>query len=168
MGFYLITKVQEEERHLLQKKIVKGLCKIKYGFQKKLYLGNLDAKRDWGHALDYVEAMWKMLQQKNPEDFVIATGKQFKIRDFVLMVSKKLGMKIMWKGKGLKEVGYDLVSKKTIIEIDKNYIRPLDVNTLLGDPRKARRKLKWQPKINIYNLIDEMIADEIKLIKNLR
>ena len=150
------------------KKIVKGLCKIKYGFQKKLYLGNLDAKRDWGHALDYVEAMWKMLQQKKPEDFVVATGKQFKIRDFVLMVSKKLGMKIVWKGKGLKEVGYDTVSKKTIIEIDKNYIRPLDVNTLLGDSRKARKKLNWKPKINIENLINEMIADEINLIENLR
>ena len=150
------------------KKIVKGLCKIKYGFQKKLYLGNLDAKRDWGHALDYVEAMWKMLQQKKPEDFVVATGKQFKIRDFVLMVSRKLGMKIVWKGKGLKEVGYDTVSKKTIIEIDKNYIRPLDVNTLLGDSRRARKKLKWKPKIDIESLIKEMIADEIKLIENLR
>ncbi len=149
------------------KKIVKGLCKIKYGFQKKLYLGNLDAKRDWGHAMDYVEAMWIMLQQKKPEDYVISTGKQFKIREFVLMVSKKLGMKIVWKGKGLKEVGYDKVSKKVIIEIDKNYIRPLDVNTLLGDSRKARKKLKWKPKVSIENLINEMITEEIKLIENL-
>ena len=148
------------------KKIVKGLCKIKYGFQKKLYLGNLDAKRDWGHAMDYVEAMWIMLQQKKPEDYVISTGKQFKIREFVLMVSKKLGMKIVWKGKGLKEVGYDKVSKKVIIEIDKNYIRPLDVNTLLGNAAKARRELKWKPQINIHKLIDEMITEEMNILGN--
>ena len=103
-------------------KVVKTAVQIKKGLKDKLELGNLDSYRDWGHSKDYVRGIWMILQYKKPEDFVVATGKQFKIRDFVLMVSKKLGMKIVWKGKGLKEVGYDTVSKKTIIEIDKNYI----------------------------------------------
>ena len=148
------------------KKIVKALCKIKYGLQKKLYLGNLDSKRDWGHARDYTEAMWKMLNQKKPEDYVIATGIQYSIRRFVEIVAKKIGMNISWKGKGINEKGYDTVSKKQVIEVDKNYIRPLDVNTLLGDARKARKKLKWRPKVNIQELIDEMIEEEVTLIEN--
>ena len=114
------------------KKIVRALVRIKRGKQKTLYLGNLDAKRDWGHAKDYVVAMWKILQQKKPEDFVIATGKQYSIRQFISLVSKKINIKIIWKGKGLKEKGYDSINRKPIIAIDKNYIRPLDVNTLLG------------------------------------
>ena len=134
------------------------------GKQKKLFLGNLDSRRDWGHAKDYVEAMWKILQQKKPDDFVIATGKQFSIRQFVNLVSKKLNMNIYWKGKGIKEVGYDKISKKNIIFVDKNYIRPLDVNTLLGNAKKARKILSWKPKIQINQLIDEMISEEIKII----
>jgi len=149
------------------KKIVNALCKIKVGLQKKLYLGNLDAKRDWGHADDYVVAMWKILQQKIPDDFVIATGKQYSVRQFVNIVSKKLGLKIVWKGAGINEKGYDLLTKKIIIECDKKYFRPLDVNTLLGDARKARTKLKWKPKININQLVDEMVTEEqIALRKN--
>ncbi len=146
------------------KKIIRALVKIKYGRQKTLFLGNLNAKRDWGHAKDYVEAMWKMLQQNKPNDFVIATGKQYSIRKFVELSAKKLGMKIYWKGKGSNEVGFDTISKKSIIKIDKSYIRPLDVNTLLGDARKARKLLKWKPNINITSLIDEMINEEKKLI----
>ena len=146
------------------KKIVSALVKIKMGKQKKLFLGNLDSRRDWGHAKDYVEAMWKILQQKKPDDFVIATGKQFSIRQFVNLVSKKLNMNIYWKGKGIKEVGYDKISKKNIIFVDKNYIRPLDVNTLLGNAKKARKILSWKPKIQINQLIDEMISEEIKII----
>ncbi len=148
------------------KKIVRALVRIKMGKQKTLYLGNLDAKRDWGHARDYVEAMWKILQQKQPEDFVIATGKQYSIRQFISLVSKKLNMKIIWKGKGLKEKGYDSITKKPIIAIDKNYIRPLDVNTLLGNASKARRKLFWKPKINIHKLIDEMILEEVNILND--
>ncbi|MDA9604527.1 GDP-mannose 4,6-dehydratase [Candidatus Pelagibacter sp.] len=149
------------------KKIVNALCKIKLGLQKKLYLGNLDAKRDWGHAEDYVEAMWKILQQRKPDDFVIATGKQYSVKQFVNIVSKKLGLKIVWKGTGINEIGYDVFTKKIIIECDKKYFRPLDVNTLLGDARKARAKLKWKPKINIDQLVDDMVTQEqILLSKN--
>ncbi|MBD1158909.1 GDP-mannose 4,6-dehydratase [Pelagibacterales bacterium SAG-MED19] len=143
------------------KKIVNALCKIKLGIQKKLYLGNLDAKRDWGHAKDYVEAMWKILQQKQPDDYVIATGKQYSVRQFVNLVSKKLGFKISWKGKGINEKGFDQISKKTVIECNKKYFRPLDVNTLLGDAKKAKKKLKWKPKININQLVDDMISEEM-------
>ena len=108
--------------------------------------------------------MWKILQQKKPDDYVIATGKQLSIREFVNLVSKKLHLKISWKGKGLNERGYDLKSKKDIILIDKNYIRPLDVNTLLGNASKARKKLSWKPKTNIHKIIDEMILDEINTL----
>ena len=146
------------------KKIIRALVRIKKGKQQKLFLGNLDSKRDWGHAKDYVEAMWKILQQKKPDDYVIATGKQLSIRQFVNMVSKKLSIKIIWKGKGLKERGYNVNTKKDIILIDKNYIRPLDVNTLLGNAAKARKKLSWKPKTNIHQLIDEMILDELKTL----
>ena len=148
------------------KKIIRALIKIKMGKQKILYLGNLDAKRDWGHARDYVIAMWKILQLKQPDDFVIATGKQYSIRQFIGFVSKKLNMKIIWKGKGLKEKGYDTISKRNIISIDTNYIRPLDVNTLIGNASKARKKLYWKPKINIHQLIDEMISEEVKILDN--
>ena len=148
------------------KKIISALVKIKMGKQKKLFLGNLDSKRDWGHAKDYVEAMWKILQQKKPDDFVIATGKQHSIRQFINLVTKKLNMKIKWKGKGVNERGYDLVSKKDIILIDRNYIRPLDVNTLLGNAAKARKQLAWKPKINIDQLIDEMILNEVNILAN--
>ena len=148
------------------KKIVNALCKIKLGLQKKLYLGNLDAKRDWGHATDNVEAMWKILQQKEPDDFVIATGKQYSVKQFVNFVSKKLGIKIVWVGKGLKEKGIDALTKKIIIECDKNYFRPLDVNTLLGDAKKARRKLKWKPKIDIIQLVEDMVTEEQVALKN--
>ena len=146
------------------KKIIRGLVRIKYGLDKKLFLGNLDAKRDWGHAKDYVEAMWKILQQKKPDDFVIATGKQYSIRKFTNIVCKKLGLDIIWKGKGLNEKAVNKKSKKIIIEIDKKYFRPLDVTTLLGKPTKAKKKLNWKPKYNLNSLIDDMIDEEIKTI----
>ena len=141
------------------KKIVSALCKIKEGKQKKLFLGNLSARRDWGHARDYCLAMWKILQQKEPDDYVIATGVQYSIKQFINLTAKKLNMKILWKGKGSKEKGFNQ-NGKAIIECDKNYFRPLDVNTLLGDARKARKKLKWKPKEDINSLIDEMIKSE--------
>jgi len=145
------------------KKIVSALCKIKERKQKKLFLGNLNAKRDWGHARDYCVAMWKILQQKNPDDYVIATGVQYSIKQFINLTAKKLNMKLVWKGKGIKEKAYD-ENGKSIIECDKNYFRPLDVNTLLGDARKARKQLKWKPKENINSLIDEMIQSEYQLL----
>ena len=148
------------------KKIISALCKIKEGKQNKLFLGNLDAKRDWGHAKDYCEAMWKMLQQKKPNDFVIATGKQYSIKQFINLASKKLKMKIIWKGKGLKEKGF--YKGKSIIECDKNYFRPLDVNNLLGDSKKARNKLRWKPKVNLEELIEEMINAEYQILNAIK
>ena len=142
------------------KKIISALCKIKSSKQKKLFLGNLNAKRDWGHAKDYCLAIWKILQQKKPDDYVIATGKQYSIKNFINLVAKELKMKIIWKGKGINEKGY--FDNKPIIECDKNYLRPLDVQTLLGDSKKARQKLKWKPKTSIKYLIKEMIDFEIK------
>jgi GDPmannose 4,6-dehydratase len=145
------------------KKIVSGLCKIKLGKQKKLYLGNLNAKRDWGHARDYCYAMWKILQQNKPDDYVIATGKQFSIKQFINLTAKKLKMKIKWSGKGINEKAYN-EKGNVIIECDKQYFRPLDVNTLLGDSKKASKKLKWFPKENIDSLIQEMVTEELKTI----
>ena len=141
------------------KKIISALCRIKEGKQKKLFLGNLDSKRDWGHARDYCEAMWRILQQKKPDDYVVATGVQYSIKEFVNLTSKKLKLKLKWKGKGIKEKAFD-ENGNSIIECDKNYFRPLDVNTLLGNAKKARRKLKWKPTENINSLIDEMIKSE--------
>ena len=145
------------------KKIVSALCKIKHGKQKKLYLGNLGSKRDWGHARDYCEAMWRMLQQKKADDYVIATGNQYSVKQFVIKTSKKLNMKIIWKGKGLNEKGFN-EKGYPIIECDKSYFRPLDVNTLLGDAKKARKILRWKPVENINTLIDEMIQSEMKYL----
>jgi GDPmannose 4,6-dehydratase len=141
------------------KKIVSGLCKILLGNQNKIYLGNLYAKRDWGHAKDYVVAMWKMLQQKKPDDYVIATGKQYTVKDFINLTAKQLKMKIFWKGKNLKEKAY--FNDKVIIEIDKKYFRPTEVDSLRGDYSKAKKKLRWKPKITIKELIKEMISSEL-------
>jgi len=141
------------------KKIVQGLIRIKNGHQKRLFLGNLYSKRDWGHARDYVEAMWKMLQQKKPEDFVIATGKQYTVKQFINLVCKQLEIKIKWKGKGLKEKAYN-DDGKAIIKIDKSYFRPTEVDSLLGDASKARRILSWKPKMSVDDLIKDMITHE--------
>ena len=141
------------------KKIISALCKIKEGRQKKLFLGNLNAKRDWGHARDYCEAMWLILQQRKPDDYVVATGVQYSIKQFINIAARKLNLKIKWKGKGIKEKAFD-INGYPIIECDKNYFRPLDVNTLLGDARKAKRKLKWSPTHNVNSLIEEMIKSE--------
>jgi GDPmannose 4,6-dehydratase len=140
------------------KKIVSALCKIINNNQKKLYLGNLYAKRDWGHAKDYVIAMWKMLQRKKPDDFVIATGPQYSVKEFINFTAKELGILIHWKGRGVNEKGY--LNNKCIIEIDKQYFRPTEVNSLRGDSSKARRILGWKPNTNIKSLIKEMIEFE--------
>ena len=141
-------------------KIVQGLCKIKKKKQKTLYLGNLYSKRDWGHARDYVEAMWLMLQQKKPLDLVISTGKQATVKNFVNKVSKKLNIKISWSGKGVNEKALDQ-NGKIIVACDKAYYRPLEVNNLLGDSKKARKVLNWKPKNGLDNLISEMINLEM-------
>ncbi len=147
------------------RKIVIALCKIKMGLQKKLFLGNIDAKRDWGHAKDYVEAMWKMLQQKNPSDYVISTGKQYSVKNFVDLTLKELKIKYYWKGKGIKSKCYDEFGK-CIIECDKEYFRPLEVDTLLGNSKKARKQLKWKPKISTKQLVKEMVQGELLHLKN--
>jgi GDPmannose 4,6-dehydratase len=142
------------------KKIVAALCKIVQTGSGHFYLGNLYAKRDWGHAKDYVVAMWKMLQQEKPIDYVISSGKQYSVKYFIHLVSKELGIKIIWKGKGLNEKGY--LNNKAIILIDKKYFRPAEVDSLLGDSTKARKELKWKPHYDIYSLTKEMVSEEIK------
>ena len=146
------------------KKIVKALCKIKFKKQKKLYLGNLYSKRDWGHAKDYCEAMWKILQQKKPNDFVIATGHQYTVKQFINKVSKKLKLNINWIGNGKNEKG--ISEGKEVICIDEKYFRPLEVDTLLGSSKKAKKILNWKPKTSISQLIDEMISHELSLIND--
>jgi len=143
------------------KKIIKALVKIKQGKQKTLYLGNIYSKRDWGHAKDYVRAMWRILNHKQPDDFVIATNQQKTIKEFVNIVSKKLNFKLKWKGKGLNEHAIDQ-NNKTIIKIDKRYFRPLEVENLKGDYSKAKRILKWKPELSLTQLIDDMINFELK------
>ena len=143
------------------KKIIMGLCRIKMGKQKKLFLGNLSAKRDWGHAKDYVEAMWKMLQNKKPQDYVISTGKQYSVKDFINLSLKELNIIYHWKGKGINEKCYN-DKGVCIIECDKVYFRPLEVDTLLGNSNKARKELNWKPKFNITDLVKEMVKIELK------
>jgi len=140
------------------KKIVSALCKIKKEKKDMLYLGNIYSKRDWGHALDYVEAMWLMLQQKKPDDYVIASGKQYSVKKFIELVCEKLNIDITWKGKGLNEIGY--WDNKPIIKIDPKYFRPTEVDSLLGSSKKAKKILKWKPKYNVNSLIKEMIDFE--------
>ena len=148
------------------RKITIGLVKIKYGLQKKLVLGNIYSKRDWGHAKDYVRAQWLMLQQKKPDDFVIATGKQYTVKYFISLVAKELDMKIFWKGKGLNEKAYDS-NNRVIIECSKKYFRPTEVDTLLGNPLKAKKILKWKPHITIKDLVREMVkSDQDMLTKH--
>jgi len=147
------------------KKIVTALTKIKFGKQKKLYLGNLNAKRDWGHAKDYVEAMWKMLQKSTPSDYVIATGKQYTVKQFVNFTLKELGIKFKWLGNGIDAKCYD-DKNNCIIACSKEYFRPLEVDTLLGNSKKARLELNWKPKINIIKLVKEMVNSELAKHQN--
>lgn len=144
------------------KKITRGLARIVSGKDDCLYLGNIDAKRDWGYAKDYVEGMWRMLQQKKPDDFVLATGETHSVREFIEECAKILGIDLQWKGKGLKEVGIDKKTKKAIIRIDKRYFRPAEVDMLLGDPSKAKRLLKWKPKTTFKQLVKLMLEADMK------
>lgn len=147
------------------RKITRGLTKIKLEQQDCIYLGNLDAKRDWGHAKDYIEAQWLILQQETPEDFVIATGKQHSVREFINVAAKELSINLEWVGSGLDEVGIDLNTSKEIIKIDPEYFRPAEVETLLGDPSKAKEKLNWESKISFEELVKEMIDEDYRLAK---
>jgi GDPmannose 4,6-dehydratase len=154
------------------RKITRALARVKLGLQDCVYLGNLDAKRDWGHARDYVEAQWLMLQQKKPEDFVIASGAQYSVRDFVDAAAAELGIKLRWRGKGVKEVavvdrgprakGESPARGQTVVRVDPRYFRPTEVDSLLGDARKARRKLGWRPRISFKALVAEMVLEDLK------
>ena len=143
------------------RKITRALARIKLGLQDSVYLGNLDAKRDWGHAKDYVEMQWLMLQQEQPEDFVIATGVQYSVRQFVEAAAREIGMVVTWEGQGVDEKGYD-ANGKCIIAVDPRYFRPAEVETLLGDATKARLKLGWSAKISFKELVSEMMREDLK------
>jgi GDPmannose 4,6-dehydratase len=138
------------------RKITRGLSRISCGLQDVLELGNLNAKRDWGHAKDFVEAMWLMLQQDQPDDYVIATGEQYSVREFVEEAAPYFGMQITWRGEGLDEIGYDIFSGKEVIRVNPKYFRPAEVETLLGDPSKAKKQLDWEPKISFNQLVEDM------------
>lgn len=145
----------------VSRKITRALARMSVGLEPCLYLGNLDARRDWGHARDYVEAQWLMLQQDTPDDFVIATGVQYSVRDCVSLAGSKLGMDIVFEGQGLDEVGIDRTNGRTVVRVDPRYFRPAEVETLLGDPAKARAKLGWTPKTTFDQLIAEMVESDL-------
>jgi GDPmannose 4,6-dehydratase len=147
------------------RKITMAATKIKHGLQEKLYLGNLDAKRDWGFAKDYVEAMWLILQQENPDDYVIATGETHSVREFTELAFKEVGIEILWEGKGSKEVGIDSSTGKILVEIDPRYYRPTEVDILIGDPSKAKEKLGWEPKVKLEVLVKIMIKADEKAVE---
>jgi GDPmannose 4,6-dehydratase len=144
------------------RKITRAMARIKLGLEDCLYLGNLNAKRDWGHARDFVEAQWLMLQQAEPEDYVIATGEQHSVREFVEAVGKELGIKLTWRGSGAKEEGLDAKGRR-IVAVDPRYFRPAEVDSLLGDASKARKKLGWRPKVKFGELVSEMVQQDLKL-----
>jgi GDPmannose 4,6-dehydratase len=147
------------------RKITRGLARIQEGLDNCLFLGNLDSRRDWGHARDYVKAQWMMLQQNEPDDFVIATGEQRSVRDFVQHAASLLGMRMEWTGKGAEERGIDAKSGRTIVKVDGRYFRPTEVETLLGDPSKARKVLGWKPETSFEQLIEEMVTEDLGLAR---
>ena len=147
------------------RKITRAVAKISVGLQEKLYIGNLNAKRDWGHAKDYVEGMWLMLQQDKPEDYVLATGITTTVRDFCFMAFSEVGISINWEGKGNQEKGIDASTGKVLVEVDPNYYRPTEVDLLIGDATKAKEQLNWQPKVNISSLVKEMVASDVALFE---
>ena len=144
------------------RKITRGLARIKMGLQDCLYIGNLDALRDWGHARDYVEMQWLMLQQEAPEDYVIATGEQHSVREFIEVAASELDYELRWKGDGVEEKGIDVQSGKVLVAVDRRYFRPTEVDTLLGDASKARRKLGWRSRTSFRQLVSEMVAEDLR------
>jgi GDPmannose 4,6-dehydratase len=147
------------------RKITRAIARIKLSLQDKIYLGNLSAKRDWGHAKDYVEMQWLMLQQDEPEDFVIATGVQYSVRDFVNKAAKAVDIEIVWKGEGVDEKGYNKATGACLVEVDPRYFRPTEVETLVGDPTKAKQKLGWVPKITLDEMVTEMVEHDLMLAR---
>ena len=147
------------------RKITRAAARIKFGLEKTLYLGNLDAKRDWGDARDYVEAMWLILQQRKPDDFIIACGKQYSVRQFVVWAFAIAGIKIIWKGKGTKEVGINKKTGDVVVRVDQSYYRPAEVDTLLGDPNKAKKVLKWKSKISVRQMLEDMMKHDLEEAK---
>jgi GDPmannose 4,6-dehydratase len=143
------------------RKITRGIARIRHGLEDCLFMGNLDAKRDWGHAKDYVRMQWMMLQQDHPDDYVIATGKQYSVRAFVEMACKEAGIRVRWRGHGVDEQGIDEATGKAIVRVDPRYFRPTEVETLLGDPSRAKRKLGWEPQIGIEELCREMMSHDL-------
>jgi GDPmannose 4,6-dehydratase len=146
------------------RKITRAVAAIHLGVQKTLYIGNLDAKRDWGHARDYVEGMWRIVQQPEADDFVLATGEAHSVREFVELAFSKVGRKIEWRGKGVDEIGIDTAAGETLVKIDSRYFRPTEVDLLLGDPSKARRVLGWQHKVSFPELVSEMMESDLKVV----
>jgi GDPmannose 4,6-dehydratase len=149
----------------VSRKITRAVAAIVIGVQQKLYLGNLDAIRDWGHARDFVEAMWLILQHPKPDDFVIATGESHSVREFVELAFAQVGKKIVWRGKGIRETGNDAASGRTLVEIDQRYFRPTEVDCLVGDPTKARSQLGWHHKISFESLVAEMVEIDLELVR---
>jgi GDPmannose 4,6-dehydratase len=145
--------------------VTRAAARIKLGLQEKLYMGNIDAKRDWGFAGDYVELMWLMLQQKEPDDYVIATGITTTVRDFITMTFKEAGITLRWEGGGINEKGIDTASNKILVEIDPRYFRPAEVDLLIGDSSKAKAKLGWEPKVKLPELVKMMVESDIKLAR---
>jgi GDPmannose 4,6-dehydratase len=143
------------------RKITRGLSRIKVGLQETLYMGNLDAMRDWGHARDYVEMQWLMLQQERPQDYVIATGQQYSVREFINCCAARLGIELTWEGIGVGERAFDQYGK-LVVAVDPRYFRPTEVETLLGDPTKAHRELGWKPRTSFEQLVDEMVSADLK------
>ena len=161
----------ESERrgeNFVTRKITLAACRIAQGYQDKLYLGNMDARRDWGYARDYVECMWLMLQQKQPEDFVIATGEMHTVREFCTLAFKEAGIELQWEGKGIDEKGVDMKTGKVLVEVDPKYFRPAEVEQLLGDPAKAKETLGWNPrKTSFEDLVKLMVAHDMKFVRKL-
>jgi GDPmannose 4,6-dehydratase len=144
------------------RKVTRGLARIKTGLQDMLYIGNLDARRDWGHARDYARMMWMMLQQPEPEDYVIATGRQHSVRELIELAAARLAIRLRWEGEGIDEKGVDDATGRPVVAVDPRYFRPTEVDTLLGDPTKARHKLGWEPKISFEELVGEMVAADLR------
>ncbi len=147
------------------RKITRALARIKLGLQEKIYLGNLDARRDWGHARDYVEAQWLMLQQDVPEDYVIATGEQYSVREFVDRAAAHVDIELEWRGSGIDEKGFNRTTGASVVEVDARYFRPTEVETLLGDPAKANERLGWKPKVTFEEMVTEMMSVDLALAK---
>lgn len=145
------------------RKVTRAAARIKLGLQDKLYMGNIDSKRDWGFAGDYVELMWLMLQQDTPDDYVMATGVTTTVRDFITMAFKEAGISIKWEGNGVEEKGIDIASNKVVVEIDPRYFRPAEVELLIGDPTKAKTKIGWEPKVQLPELVKMMVENDIKI-----